>query len=159
MAECGCVMEARRDDKTPFQIAENCLYNYKLNLSKINTLRQKLSLLGPGSTLKAQSYEQRYSGGDPPDPVAQRTEKIDTLERQIIELETRTAPVTQMIRDWSEEYGLENSQNKDMLQLLELRYFAGGTWPQVAEKLRISATSLKEWRQRLVNRAIEYLCL
>ena len=48
--------------KSPFQIAENCLYNYKLNLFRL---------------------------------VAQRTERIDRLERQIAGLEVKTAPLTQ----------------------------------------------------------------
>ena len=159
MAERGCGMETRRDDKTPFQIAENCLYNYKLNLSKINTLRKKLSLLGPGSTLKAQSYEQRYSGGEPPDPVAQRTEKIDSLERRITELEIKTVPLSQMIQDLTAGCALKGSQNENMLQLLKLRYFAKGTWPQLSEQLHTSIANLKKWRNRLVASAIDYLCL
>ncbi len=159
MAERGCMMEAGKEDRTPFQIAEKCLYDYKLNLSKIDTLRKKLSLLGPGSTLKAQSYEQRYGGGDPPDPVAQRTERIDSMERQIIELEIKTAPLTQMIKDLDEGCVLEGSQNKSMLQLLEARYFFKGKWPQVSEKLHTSVANLKKWRSRLVTLAIDYLCL
>ena len=159
MAERSHVTEAGRDEKTPFQIAENCLYNYKLNLSKINTLRQKLSLLGPMSTLKAQSYEQRYSGGDPSNPVAQRTETIDSLERRITELEIKTVPISQMIQDLSEGGVLKGSQNENMLQLLKLRYFAKGTWPQLSEQLHTSVANLKKWRNRLVVSAIDYLCL
>lgn len=154
-----CKIEAGNGDKLPFKAAEKCLYDYKLNLSRINTLNRKLNLLEMGPALKAQSLEQRYCSGGHSDPVAQRTEKIDNLERRIVELESKTAPITQMVHDLSEEYGLQNSQYKDMLQLLELRYFGGGTWPQVADKLRVSMTSLKDWRQRLVNRAMEYLCL
>ncbi|MCR4818524.1 MAG: hypothetical protein K5841_06165 [Fretibacterium sp.] len=151
--------ETENEDRALLQFAEKCLYEYKLNLSRIDTLREKLSLLATGSTVKAQTYEPIYSGGGHSDPVAWRMERIDSLERRIAELENRTAPITRMVRDWSEAYGLENSQNRDMLQLLELRYFAGGTWPQAAEKLGISMTSIKEWRQKLVRAAREYLCL
>ena len=152
-------VEAGKGDQLSFKAAEKCLYDYKLNLSRIDTLNRKLNLLETGPALKAQSFEQGYSGGEHSDPVAQRAEKIDSLERRIVELESQTAPITQMVHDLSEEYGLKSSQYKDMLQLLELRYFAGGTWPQVADKLRVSMTSLKDWRHRLVNRAMEYLCL
>ena len=48
--------------KSPIQIAEGCLYDYKLNLFRL---------------------------------VAQRTERIDRLERQIAGLEVKTAPLTQ----------------------------------------------------------------
>ena len=54
--------EADGRGKSPIQIAEGCLYDYKLNLFRL---------------------------------VAQRTERIDRLERQIAGLEVKTAPLTQ----------------------------------------------------------------
>ena len=151
--------EAGKEERTPFQVAENCLYNYKLNLSRIHTLRDQLNLLEAAPALKAQTYEPCYGGGEVSDPVARRAEKIDRLERQIVELESKTAPVTQMVQDLSEGCALKGSQNENMLQLLEARYFFKGTWPQVAEKLHTSVANLTKWRYRLVTSAVDYLCL
>ncbi len=159
MAQSNRSVRDEQKEQSPFRIAERCLYNYQPNLARIETLRQRLTLLEDTSSVKVQNYKMRFSGGEPSCPVAERTEKIDSLERQIANLEALTAPITRMMQDWNMEYGLDSSQNRDLLQLLRLRYLAGGTWPEIAEKLNTSVTALKRWRQTLVNRAIDYLCL
>ena len=78
--------ESRRKNErkceSPFRFAERCLYNYQQNLSKIETLRERLES-SRGSVVKAQSYEPVFPGGDVSRPVEERAVKICDLEGQI----------------------------------------------------------------------------
>ncbi|MCR5347155.1 MAG: hypothetical protein K6E38_05195 [Fretibacterium sp.] len=151
-------VESGVDDREASRRAEECLYGYRLNLSRLRTLRGRLGLLEASPSNRGVSYE-RYGGGVPGDPVAKRMERIDRLERQIAELESRTEPITRMLEDLREDYGLESSRSRELFQLLELRYFAGGTWPEIAVKLGVSETALKRRRRHLLRLAMDYFCL
>lgn len=146
------------EQKSPFCFAERCLYNYHQNLSKIETLRERLDALR-GSAVKAQSYEPIFQGGDVSRPVEDRAVKICDLEGQIAYCERCTSPITRLIADLEKEYGFDSASPKDLLRLLRLRYFAQGTWPQIAKKFKVGERTLRDWRQELVKKAIEYLCL
>ena len=122
------------EQKSPFRFAERCLYNYQLNLSKIETLRERLESLR-GSVVKAQSYEPAFSGGEVSRPVEARAVKICDLEDQIAYCERCTAPITRLIADLEEEYDLDASPNRNLLTLLRLRYFAKG----LGRRLRVSS--------------------
>lgn len=151
--------EDRTKNKSKFRFAEHCLYNYQLNLAKIEVLEQKLELLKISSSAKAQSYDAMPCGGAVSRPVEQRAANICALEEQILYCKNCTIPITRMIEDLKKDYSMDESQNNNMLRLLELRYFAGGTWQQAAKKLNTSERTLMYWRQRLVKKTIEYLCL
>lgn len=148
-----------KEYKSKFRYAESCLYNYQLNLSKIKTLSEKLESLEQGSSVKAQSYEAMSFGGEVSRPVEQRAMSIINLQDQLKKLECCTRPIARMVEDLGKDYGLGDTPDKIYLLLLELRYFAKGTWTQIAQKMQISEETLKYWRQRLVRQAIEYLCI
>ena len=147
-----------KEYKSKFRYAESCLYNYQLNLSKIKTLSEKLESLEQSSSVKAQSYEAMSFGGEVSRPVEQRAMSIINLQDQLKKLECCTHPIARMVEDLGKDYGLGDTPDKNFL-LLELRYFAKGTWTQIAQKMQVSEETLKYWRQRLIRQAIEYLCI
>ena len=148
-----------KEHRSKFRFAEGCLYNYQLNLSKIVTLREKLELLKQSSSVKAQSYEAMPHGGDISRPVEQRTMQIADIEARLANLKSVTQPIARMMESLKREYGIDESLNKKILELVELRYFARGSWPQIADKLQVSIDTLKYWRQQVVELTIEHLCL
>ncbi|MBQ6909589.1 MAG: hypothetical protein IJQ29_05685, partial [Synergistaceae bacterium] len=109
--------------------------------------------------VKAQSYEAMPLGGEVSSPVEQRAMSIINLQDQLKKLKQRTRPIARMVEDLGKDYGLGDTPDKIYLLLLELRYFAKGTWTQIAQKMQVSEETLKYWRQRLVRQAIEYLCI
>lgn len=148
-----------KEHKSKFRFAESCLYNYQLNLSKLATLSDKLEMLERGLSVKAQSYEAMPCGGDISRPVEQRALQIADIESQIANLKYCTQPIARMMNSLKREYGIDDALNKKILELVELRYFARGSWPQIADKLQVSIDTLKYWRQQVVELTIEHLCL
>lgn len=146
-------------EQSPFRAAEGCLYNYRRNLSQIETLRQKLKLVESTSAVKIQNYQMRFSGGDLSCPVEERVEKIDDIEGRIALLERWTLPITRLITDLGSAYVLQGSENAEMLKLLQIRYLGDNSWQKTAEELDIPETTIRRRRHLLVKKAMEYLCL
>ena len=151
--------QKQQKEQSPFRTAEGCLYNYRRNLSQIETLRQELKLLESSSAVKIQNYQMRFSGGDPSCPVEVRVEKIDDMEGHIAFLERWTLPITRLIADLGSAYVLQGSENAEMLKLLQVRYLGGNSWPKTVEELDIPETTVRRRRHLLVKKAMEYLCL
>lgn len=141
-----------------FRHAEKCLYEYKRNLACLEVLKQDLQVLKTSDDVHAQNYEVPFNkNSQPSNPVASRVEKIEAIERRIKQVERWTKPVERLEKDLNSSEVLENSHNKEMLQILKLFYFNSNAVDLVMRQLHLSRSPFFRKRKKLVLMAIDYL--
>lgn len=141
-----------------FRKAEGYLYSYRENVARLETLRATLRELGAASSAKAQQYDTPPSAGVA-DPVAERLERIERVELDILLLERWTKPIERLIEDLSSPLVLDGSINAELRGILELRYLGGNTWERTADELNMGRSTYWRKRQILVEKAVRYLGL
>lgn len=140
-----------------FRHAEKCLYEYKRNLACLEVLKQDLQVLKNSDDVHAQNYEVPFNkNSQPSDPVASRVEKIEAIERRIKQVERWTKPVERLEKDLNSPEVLENSHNKDLLQILKLFYFGKNSVNAVIDEMALGRTTFFNYRHELVIMAINY---
>ncbi len=146
------------DNSEAFKQAERYLYDYESNKRRIEMLKDELKYLDRFSSVGAQQYDNdtSKSTGRVTDRVAARLERIDEAELEIMRLELRTKPIERMTADFS---GSINRRKKDMLEILEMRYTQGATWPYIADSLSMSRNNCLALRRELIETAACYLRL
>lgn len=146
--------------KDSFRHAEKCLYEYKRNVAGLKVLREDLRVMQAGLDVHAQNYQYTFGfTGEVSNPVHTRVEKIESIQDRIRYLERWTTPITQMIEDLTAEEVLEYSENKNLMEILNLMYFGKNPPESIMEKMKITRSSFFRIRRELVNTTISYLAL
>ena len=139
------------NQRNEFRRAEKYLYDYKRNKAGLNVLREDLRVAQAGLDVHAQNYQFTFNfTGEVSNPVHNRVEKIESLERI-------TMPITQLIEDLTAPEVLEYSDNKVLMDILRLMYFGKNPPDAVIDELKIARTTFFKRRYELVNMAISYL--
>ncbi|GHV45880.1 hypothetical protein FACS1894204_06280 [Synergistales bacterium] len=141
--------------KSAFKFAEGCLYRYLENKARIEALREELRELG-GGHVKVQSYDERTGTNNYIDNVPPRIVKIDDIERQIVRIERRVLPIERLIKDLESPMNLSR-ERREMLCILQMRYFNQNTWDRTIEHMGISIHTFVKRRRQLVAITVRYL--
>ena len=157
-------MEREALSKEAAKRVEAALYGYKENRARLDTLRLELAELKPGASVNAQQYDiTSRSGGGVSDPVADSLERYEAqkarLEGEITRLERWTAPVDRLLTDMSAEWVLEGSKLHGLKKILEMWYFSGLSWVEVAAEFNLSKRAVYHRRGELLAKAAGYLGL
>ena len=95
----------------------------------------------------------------PSNPVEARQIKLENLQNRIQRLERCTQPITDMIADLTSPSVREGSDNKALMEVLELLYFGGNIPDVVMSELKITRSTFFRRRRKLVYTAITYMAL
>ena len=134
------------------------MYSYRDNVARLETLRATLRECEAYSSARAQQYDTLPSAGIA-DPVAERLERIDRVELDILLLERWTKPIERLLEDLSSPLVLEGSANAELRGILELWYLGGNTWERTAYELNMGRSNYWSKRQKLLEKAVRYLGL
>ena len=118
---------------------ERCLYDFKANLTLIETLKEEKQNL---MSLKGQSYDVHPINGMS-DPVADITARVLLLENKIKRTEKKVKPVMKL---YTHLKGSSIFFNQ-LREILEYRYFKAKDVSEVKRILGISAVTF--WRRKM----------
>ena len=130
---------------------EQCLYDYKANVAKLEMMCEELNGL---MSLHGQSYEIFNSQGEP-DPVANTVNQKMRLEIKINEIKGRIKPVEKLIEDLNGT----SLRVRQMAEILRLRYFQHEDKTIIMEKLAVSSSTLWRRTNELIALAERYFPL
>lgn len=147
------------DKNRIFRKTERCLYGYKSNAARLETLRLELAALRASSSVKVQNYTTAGTmpSGGVHDPVAERIDRIQSAEDRVRNIERITLPLERLMRDIDSPDILPNSSLFGLADILKMYYLNGNIWFDVAERLNLGKSAFFKKRRRLVRCAAEYL--
>ena len=139
-----------KKDKT-YRYIESCMYNYNVNKNQVSELEErKKSLL----SVHGHNYEAHRQNADW-NPVLERTHKVLKIETRIKKLEGYIRPVRKLHKDLKEVY----TDKKQILLILEKKYFKHEHQKQIQEDLHISQPTYWRRTQELMRLAKEYFAV
>ena len=137
-------------DKT-YRYIEGCMYNYQANQRQASELEeQKKSLI----SVHGHNYEAHIKDGAS-NPVLDRTHKVLKIESRLKKLESYIRPVRNLHKDLQEVY----TDKKQVLLILEKKYFKHEYQQRIQEDLHISQPTYWRRTQELMRLAKEYFAL
>lgn len=137
-------------DKT-YRYIEGCMYNYQANQRQASELEeQKKSLI----SVHGHNYEAHIKDGAS-NPVLDRTHKVLKIESRLKKLESYIRPVRNLHKDLQEVY----TDKKQVLLILEKKYFKHEYQQRIQEDLHISQPTYWRRTQELMKLAKEYFAL
>lgn len=149
-----------RNKNSVFRRTERCLYDYRVNTAKLESLRAELALLKMSGSVGAQSYESTgvSPSGGVHDPVAERLERIQQIEHRVRQLVKITEPITRLIGEiGSAENVMRNSSLFGLADIFKLYYVNRNIWFDVADRLGLGRSAFFKKRNRLIAYAADYL--
>lgn len=129
------------------------LYSFPVNLMRWQDKILELHTLRQESDCHAQNYEPKHSPeGSHNEPVHNYYARIETLEKEIHELDNKCIPVMRL-RNFLKI--AQSERYRSMYYVMELYYFEKWKLDAVSEHLRKSRKTIARRRQELVALMIE----
>lgn len=146
--------------KNLFKYAEKCLYDYVKNTARLDVIKEDLRVMRITGDVHAQQYDGVNSqSGEHSDPVFGHVAKIERKEEQIQKLERITQPITNMVKILKDSAEKGSVQNKELLDILQLRYFDKLPNDVIQDELKLTHSTFYNRRYSLVYMAVSFLGL
>lgn len=141
-----------------FRKTEHCLYNYRDNLARLETIKMDIDALNAAASVKVQSYGGTGTGnGEIHDPVSERLERIQAAQDKRQRIERITLPLTRLYKELSDCDVGANAYIYGLVDIFRLYYILGNVWGDVADKLNVGRSVFFKRKARLVGIAANYL--
>ena len=139
-----------KKDKT-YRYIEGCMYNYQANQSQALELEERKKNL---ISVHGHNYEAHVLNGES-NPVLDRTHKVLKIETRLKKLESCIRPVRNLHQDLKEIY----TDKKQVLLILEKKYFKHETQKHIQDELHISQPTYWRRNDELMKLARQYFAL
>lgn len=148
-----------KDKNSIFRRTEHCLYNYRDNLARLETIKMDIAALNAAASVKAQNYNSTGAvpSGDVHDPVSERLERIQAAQDKQQRIERITLPLTRLYKELSDCDVGANAYTYGLADIFRLYYILGNVWGDVADKLNVGRSVFFKRKARLVGIAANYL--
>lgn len=135
-----------------YQRAEQLLYSYTLNRSRLDELITEWNILQQKGDVKIQRYNYYATPRKKTsDPIAEYVSRLMVVERQIERLKAEVYVVQKVERDltWRKEHG--DKRAEDILNVMHYKYFARMTNTALAGYLHKARRTIYQRRVELVK--------
>ena len=136
-------------DKT-YRFIEGCMYNYYANENRMHELRARYENL---MSVHGHNYEAHMPDSES-NPVLEVTNSRLKLEQSMKKLEEYIRPVKRLHEDLQTKY----RDKKQILLILERKYFKQETMKRITDELNISQPTYWRRTQELMRLARKYFC-
>jgi len=131
-----------------YRKTEQCLYNYRTNLARLELLRSEVEELTNTGDIHVQDYGGRVnSSAVHADPVNRYVHKLLTLEHRISVLERYTRPITLLLENLQQD---TDNMSRHYLRILEYFYFGRLPVSRILEITRWNRNTFYSRRHSLV---------